>query len=531
MNREATETELLAGLSRRDLFRAGGTAAAVLGMQATSPSASAAALEIGSNLYESIGVRPLINCRGTYTIISGSLTLPEVKRAMDEASRHYVHLDELMDGVGKRLAEITHAEWGIVTAGCAAAITHVTSASLAGSDPERMQHLPNLAGLKSEVIIPPYSRNVYDHAIRMLGVKILEPRDPVELEAAFSERTALVYILAGPGDDGSLGTVAVSAVARKHGVPVMVDAAAEELTIPNLHLQRGATVVGYSGGKCLRGPQCAGLLLGDRNLLEAAWANSAPHHAFGRSLKVGKEEIMGMLAAVEMWTRRDHKAEWDAWQSWLDHISSQVTRVPGVTTKVRQPDSLSNHAPELVIEWDAAQVGITGQELSKLLYDGSPRIAIGGGRGSRPHQMASSVSIMPYMMMPGDDKIAAKSLYEALSHPPKFETPIGPSGEPSIVAGEWEARIDYQRGSAHHVIVFEQHGTTLTGTHHGEYYSGDLHGAAGPGEVYFHSFHKAEGTGLSYQFSGKVIGDTIEGTVGLGEYGEARWTAQRHHYV
>jgi L-seryl-tRNA(Ser) seleniumtransferase len=201
-----------------------------------------------------------------------------------------------MDGVGRRLAEITGAPWGIVTAGCAAAMTHVTAACLVGTDPERMQQIPNLHGLKSEVVIPRYSRNVYDHAIRMLGVNIVEVGDPADLEAAFTERSALTYVLAGPGDEGPMGTKMVAEIARRKGVPLLVDAAAEDLIIPNIHLQRGSTVVTYSGGKCLRGPQCAGLALGDKNLLQAAWANSAPHHAFGRSLKVGKEEIMGMLA-------------------------------------------------------------------------------------------------------------------------------------------------------------------------------------------------------------------------------------------
>src|SRR5205085_1849141 len=184
-----------------------------------------------------------------------------------------------------------------------------------------------IQGLNSEVIIPAYTRNDYDHAVRMLGVKVVEVREKAEYDAAFSERTAMVYILAGPGDDGPMGTQVLAAVARQKGVPLMVDAAAEILTIPNVHLARGATVVGYSGGKCIRGPQCAGLLLGEKNLLQAAWANSAPHHAFGRSLKVGKEEIMGMLTAFEMWTKRDHKAEWGLWEAWLDEISKRVTQV------------------------------------------------------------------------------------------------------------------------------------------------------------------------------------------------------------
>ena len=220
-----------------------------------------------------------------------------------------------------------------------------------------MQRLPNLAGLKSEVIVPEYSHNVYDHAIRMLGVKLILVKDKAELESAFNERTAMAYVLAGPGDDGPLGTRVVAEATRRHNVPLVVDAAAEILTLkPNVHLERGANVVAYSGGKCIRGPQAAGVLLGEKKFLQAAWANSAPHHAFGRSVKVGKEEIMGMLAAVEMWVKRDHKAEWAMWENWLGQIATSVKRVDGVTTNVRQPSAdLSNRTPELVVQWDAGQ--------------------------------------------------------------------------------------------------------------------------------------------------------------------------------
>src|SRR5579864_4626087 len=464
--------EKFSGMNRRELFRRGGALAALGAARGGGVAAAPATLEIGRSIYQSIGVRPLINCKGTFTIISGSQTLPDVKRAMDEASRHYVDLDDLMDGVGRRLAELTGAEWGIVTAGCAAAITHVTAASIAGSDPERMQRLPILHGLKSEVIIPDYSRNEYDHAVRMLGVKTVTVHDKAEYEAAFNERTAMVYVLAGRGDDGPMGTEALAAIARQKNVPLFVDAAAEVLTIPSVHLGRGATVVGYSGGKCLRGPQCAGLLLGEKSLLQAAWANSAPHHAFGRSLKVGKEEIMGMLAAVEAWTRRDHKAEWSQWEAWLDHIAKRVSQIDGVTTEVVQPEGLSNHAPHLVIHWDGAHVGITGQEVSKLLLDTELRIVLAGARGSRPQRMESSVSIMPYMMMPGDEKVAAERLYAVLSKPPKIEAAPVPTGEPVNVAGQWEAHLEFVRGSARHTLIFEQKGSELAGTHRGEILSG-----------------------------------------------------------
>src|ERR1035437_10372695 len=369
-----------AGYSRRDLFRQGGLLAAAQALGGSARQAVAAPLDLGADMYRSIGVRPVINARGTFTIITGSQTLPEVKRAMDQASRSFVNMDELMDGVSQRLAELTGAEWGIVTAGCCAAITHFTASAIACGNPERMQRLPSLAGLKSEAIVPAYSHNVYDHAIRMLGVKLVIVQDKAELEAAFNERTAMAYILGGPGDEGPLGTRVVAEAARRRNVPVLVDAAAEILTMkPNVHLERGAHAVAYSGGKCIRGPQAAGLLLGDKSLLQGAWVNSAPHHAFGRSVKVGKEEIMGMLAAVEMWVKRDHKAEWAQWEAWLDHIATSVKRVDGVTTKINQPSAdLSNRTPELQIQWDGAKLGITGQEIGKIVLDTDPRIVVAG---------------------------------------------------------------------------------------------------------------------------------------------------------
>jgi L-seryl-tRNA(Ser) seleniumtransferase len=516
--------------SRREVFKRGGLLAGAGAMLGNVKMAAAAVAETSANLYHSIGVRPLVNCRGTFTIITGSQTLPEVKKAMDEASRSYVQMDELMGGVSKRLAEVTGAEWGIVTAGCCAALTHTTCAAIAGSVPERMQRLPDLTGLKNEVIIPEYSRNVYDHAIRMVGVKIIEVHDRAELEAAFNEKTALVYILAGPGDEGPLGTQVVSEVAKRHHVPVIVDAAAEILTIPNVHLQRGATAVAYSGGKCIRGPQAAGLLLGEKSLLQAAWANSAPHHAFGRSLKVGKEEIMGMLAAVEMWPKRNHEAEWRQWESWINTIAESAKKVDGVTTKVDSPQGLSNRSPRLVIEWDATKTGITGQELAKALLDSEPRVVLGSATGHRPDRMASSISITPYMMMSGDDKIAARRIYETLSKPPKFDSPETPSGQPVAVAGQWETRIEFQRGVANHTIVLEQNGGNVVGTHHGEYVSGDLAGAVTANQVHFRSSQRIEGTRLSYDFTGTVNGDSMSGTVELGEYGQAQWSAQRHKY-
>jgi hypothetical protein len=322
----------------------------------------------------------------------------------------------------------------------------------------------------------------------------------------------------------------VSGVARKHNVPVIVDAAAEILTFPNVHLQRGATAVAYSGGKCIRGPQAAGLLLGDKDLLQAAWFNSAPHHAFGRSLKVGKEEIMGMLAAAEAWKTRDHDAEWKEWEARLNVVSTRLGKVPGVTCQVHQPEGLSNRTPTLHVQWDANQLGITGTEVAKVLLDTEPRVVLGSGTGIRPDKMESSISVVPYMLMPGEDKIVADRIYSVLTSHPKFENPPVPSGEPANVAGQWVATLTFDRGSAEHTLIFEQHGGDLVGTHQGEFVTGDLTGVVQGNQLRFRSLQKIQGQRLGYQFTGTLDGDKLSGTIDMGEYGPARWTAVRHEY-
>jgi hypothetical protein len=260
-------------------------------------------LRPGPEIYQSIGVEPVINCRGTFTIIGASIELPEVRAAMDAAALHYVQLDELAAAVGQRLAELTGAEWGMVSAGCAAGLKHVTAACVAGGNPEKLLRIPDLRGLnKTEVVIPRSSRTVYDHAIRNIGVTVITVETMEELERALSARTAMIYLTAGGAtESGPMSLENVARAARPQGIPILVDAAAEVLTIPNVHLQRGATVVAYSGGKAICGPQCAGLLLGRKDILQSAWQASSPHHGPGRDNKVGRADVS-----------RHHRAERDA---------------------------------------------------------------------------------------------------------------------------------------------------------------------------------------------------------------------------
>ena len=269
------------------------------------------------NVYTRIGVRPFINCTATLTINGGSAMFPEVISTIEQASHYHVNLDALMDAVSPRLAELLQVDWGIVTAGTAAALTHATAACLVGTDPEKIQRLPNLEGLKDEVIMPTESRVVYDHAVRTLGVKIVEVNSADELKRAIGPKTAMIEVLGNHFGKAKFDLKDVAPIARAAGIPILVDAAADYLIVPNPYVALGADMVAYSGGKIMRGPQGAGLLIGRRDLVTAAWANSAPHHSFGRALKVSKETIVGMLRTVEIWRRdRDIKQDFARWESW-----------------------------------------------------------------------------------------------------------------------------------------------------------------------------------------------------------------------
>jgi D-glucosaminate-6-phosphate ammonia-lyase len=507
-------------------------AAAGLAPGLASSAAAAPKLSVGTDMYKSIGVRPVINCKGTFTVMSGSLMLPECSQAMQQASQNFVQMDELMAAVGARLAEITGAESGMVSSGCAAALTHSTAGCITEGNPERIARLPNLAGLKSEVIAPSYSRNTYDHAIRMLGVKFINVDNEQQMRAAIGPKTAMVMVLATRRADGPFGLKQVAAISHEHNVPVLVDAAAEDLTIPNVHLERGADLVAYSGGKALRGPQSSGLLIGRKDLIQAAWLNSAPHHAFGRPMKVGKEDVMGLLAAVEMWIKRDHNAEWKAWESWLAEIAGSVERVSGVTTEVSQPRGLSNRSPRLSIRWDGEKIGITGEEVTKQLYNGDPRIVLAGGSGSPRSPKESSASIMPWQMKPGSAKVVAAELHRVLSNP-KVSQSSKPSGPRAEIAGQWDLHMDFVLGSVDHSVFLEQKDDNLVGTHTAETTDGEIRGWVDGNEVHFRSRHRYEGSGFGYSFEGTVRGDSMEGEVDLGEYspyGPVKWTAQRHEY-
>jgi D-glucosaminate-6-phosphate ammonia-lyase len=510
-----------AGIDRRNLLQT----AALGAMSASASSAQVARTGAsGAEVYTRIGVRPFINCTATYTINGGSLMLPEVIATIEQASHYHVNLDELMEKAGNRLAELLRVEWGIVTAGAAAALTHATAACIAGCDPEKMQRLPDLTGLKNEVIMPRESRVIYDHAVRTVGVKIIEVNSVEELERAISRRTAMIEILGNHFGGAKLDLKDVAPVARKTGIPIVVDAAADYLIVPNPYLALGADLVAYSGGKILRGPQTAGLLVGRRDLVRAAWANSAPHHAFGRAMKVSKEEVVGMLRAVEVWrAERDLQSDFREWESWYAYISEQIAKVPGVRTAVRGP-ARGGPFPTLNVSWDPEKLDITAGEVGRLLLAGEPSIM------SHAQGEGHAFLIRPVAMKPGEYKIVAQRLYDILRAAPKPGNKSKPQlVRPAIdISGTWDVEIQYEVGSASHKLFLAAKENRVSGSHQGWASRGDLTGQMNGDRVELRSSLPAESTRLSYLFQGTAAGDTMAGTVNLGEYGTARWSARRN---
>lgn len=364
-------------------------------------------------------------------------------------------------------------------------------------------------------------------------MKIVTVDTPQELENALNSRTAMIYLSAGgPSLSGPLALDAVAQIAKPRNIPILVDAAAEVLTIPSVHLQQGATIVAYSGGKAICGPQCAGLLLGRKDLLMSAWQASSPHHGPGRDNKVGREETLGMLAAVEAWVKRDHAAEWRTWLSWLDNISKRVSTIESVKTAVREPTGLSNRSPELIITWDPAKLNITGEEVAEDLARNKPRIALGSGGGRRrsePDPGTTAISITAWMMQPGDDEIVADRIYGVLS---MKRSPRSTKTEPpsATIAGRWDVNVEFFSSTSQHTFFIEQDGNRIQGSHKGDFSVRDVFGTIEGDQIKLRSQASAPGDSVGFIFAGTLAGDTFSGPIYMGEYLNAKFTAKRFSY-
>jgi L-seryl-tRNA(Ser) seleniumtransferase len=350
---------------------------------AVAPAAAAAAPAGGSTasspsaLYASLGIKPVINGVGVVTVLGGSIMPPEVIRAMEEASRFFVPLPELQKKVGARIAELLKAPAAMVTCGAASAISVGTAACLSQGDPARLRALPNRDGIRYEVIQQKSHRSGYEHQMELCGAKIVTVETRKELEAAIGANTGMLFFLNKAEHDGQIGSAEFIEIARKSGVPAMNDAASDATPRENLwkYTGQGFDLVIFSGGKALRGPQTTGLLLGRKDLIEAALPAMSPFGGIGRGMKVGKEELCGLLAAVERYLKVDPQTEWRELESRVASIQSALRGIRGIQTSRHIP-SIANEVPHVSIEWDEAERKLTAQQVTESLLAGDPPIHV-----------------------------------------------------------------------------------------------------------------------------------------------------------
>ncbi len=355
-------------------------------------------------------VRTFLNAAGTYTRLTASKMPPEVLSAMQGASTHYVDLGELHAKAGDRIAQLLEAEAALVTAGCASALTLATAACIAGDDEDRIKLLPDTTGMKNEVVLQEAHRNSYDHAVRNTGARLVEVQTPDELEAAINDRTAMLFFLNHAENDGQIGHEEFVRIGKKYGVPTLNDAAADVPPADNLfrYQRMGYDLVAFSGGKGLRGPQSAGLLVGRRDLIEAARLNNSPYSdSVGRSNKVNKEEVVGMLVALELFLDQDHDQHWKEWTRRCRQIERAVSAIPGVTTEVFVPE-IANAVPHLRIRWDYSQSELTPKAAAERLREGNPSIEV------RPNY-EEGLEIGVWMLDAGDERVVGRRIHGVLS--------------------------------------------------------------------------------------------------------------------
>jgi L-seryl-tRNA(Ser) seleniumtransferase len=413
-----------AKMSRRNLLAKASQAIAAsgLGAYATSAASPAAAHRStkGTDYYERLGVVPFINAAGTYTILTASTMPDEVQAAVALAAQKPVHLMELHEAAGRYLAEKLRCGGALVTSGAAAGLTLGTAACITQGNKEAIVRIPtDMSGLKNEVIVQKAHRYEYDHAMRNCGVKVVEVETMEQYRSAFSDKTVMTNFFNAV--EAPIGREDWIRVAHEHGVPCFNDAAADVPPISNLwnYTQMGFDLVAFSGGKGMRGPQCAGLLLGRQDLIEAARLNNSPNsNAVGRGLKVAKEEIVGMVAAVDWFLKQDDAAMEGEFRKRAQKIADAVAKVPSVQTKIFLPP-VANHVPHLVINYDAAKVRTSGLEVMQKLREGRPRIELNPATGGGPASAGlpsspDTIVVGVWMLQPGEDAIVGRPLREVL---------------------------------------------------------------------------------------------------------------------
>lgn len=374
----------------------------------------------GVDYYQKLGVTPLINAAGTYTVLSASTMPDEVQAAMALAAKKPVNLSELLDASGAYLAKQLHCEAALVTSGAAAALVVGTAACVTMGKEQAILRVPtDTAGLKNEVLIQKSHRYGYDHALRNCGIRFVEVETLQEYEQAFNEGTVMAHFFNAA--EGKISREDWVRVAHQHGVPCFNDAAADVPPVSNLwkYTQMGFDLLTFSGGKGLRGPQCTGLLLGRKDLIEAAKKNNSPNsNTVGRGMKVAKEEIVGLVAAVDWFLKQDDAAMEAEYRRRADVIVKQLNSIPTVQTQIFVPE-VANHVPHLLITYDQNRLKITGTEVMRKMREGKPRIELNPSTGGAPASAGlpggpNTIVVGVWMLQPGEETIVGKRLKEVL---------------------------------------------------------------------------------------------------------------------
>jgi uncharacterized pyridoxal phosphate-dependent enzyme len=363
----------------------------------------------GRNLFTELGIRTFINAAGTFTAMSGSLMHEEVLDAIRSTSHQFAMIDEVQDKVGAKIAALVHSEAAMVTAGCWSALVLGTAGVLTGMDPKKIAQLPVLDGIKSEVLVQKTHNSGYVHALTNTGVKIVEVETPEDVDKAVNSKTAMMWFLNYAGPDGKIQDMEWVALGKKHNIPTMIDMAADATPVENLWKfnDMGFDLVCISGGKGIRGPQSAGILMGRKDLIAAARLNAPPRGGnIGRGMKVNKEEILGMYVALDKFINLDHPKLWKSWEDRVALMAAAAGKINGVTTTISVPP-VANRTPTLNISWDITKVKVTKEEFQDKLRKGEPSIEVMGGKDN-------SINITSWNLQPGQEKIVAKRLKEEL---------------------------------------------------------------------------------------------------------------------
>ncbi len=369
---------------------------------------AAAAKPAVRDYFKELAVTPFINAAGTYTTLTASLMPQEVMSAMQYASKHFVNLIKLQDAVGARIAQMLECEAAMVTSGAAGALTVGTAACLTGKDQSKILRLPDLQGMKTEVIMQKSHRYGYDHAVRTCGVRIVEIETVAEFEVAAGPQTAMMLFFNDAEPRGRIDAAGWVALGKKHGIPTFNDASADVPPVSNLtkYSKMGFDLVTFSGGKGICGPQSAGVLGGRKDLIEAARLNTSPYSdSLARGQKVNKEEMLGMLVALEMYVQRDHAAQWKEWERRVGVLTAAVKGLPSMTTEVQIPE-IANHTPHLFLRWDAAALKISPLDVRRKLLESTPSIEV------TPSTSKQQLVMTVWMMQPGETEIVARKLKE-----------------------------------------------------------------------------------------------------------------------